>query len=66
MKKRIVVAAILLLPCLLAVSEGHIIYNIIGLGYILSLLMLSTTMPARRFIRRLYRDILRAERRMSA
>ena len=51
----------LLLPCVMVISEGMLIINIIGIAYILLLFKLSKTKLGKRFIRRYYREVLRIE-----
>ena len=50
-----------ILPCILALSGGLLIINLIGIAYILFLFRLSSTKIGKRFIRRYYKEILRLE-----
>ena len=54
-------AFVVALPCILALSEGLLIINLIGIAYILFLFRLSSTKIGKRFIRRYYKEILRLE-----
>lgn len=55
------IAFVVILPCILALSEGPLIINLIGIAYILFLFRLSSTKIGKRFIRRYYKEILRLE-----
>lgn len=55
------IAFAVILPCILALSEGLLIINLIGIAYILFLFKLSSTKIGKRFIRRYYKEILRLE-----
>ena len=55
------VAFVAILPCILTLSEGSLIINLIGILYMLLLFGLSYTKPGKRFIRSYYREILRLE-----
>lgn len=55
------IAFAVILPCILALSEGPLIINLVGVLYILLLFRLSYTKPGKRFIRRYYKEILRLE-----
>lgn len=52
------VAFVIALPCILALSEGEPVVNLIGIAYILFLFRLSSTKIGKRFIRRYYKEIL--------
>lgn len=54
----------ILMPCIMAFSEGSLVINIIGMAYILALFRLSSTTSGRRFIRIYYKEILRLENRI--
>jgi hypothetical protein len=54
----------ILMPCIMAFSEGSLVINVVGLAYILVLFRLSSTTRGRRFIRTYYREILRLENKM--
>lgn len=54
-------AVAVLLPCLLIVSEGDFVYNIIGAAYIILLCVLSGTTIGKKVLRLYYREILRLE-----
>lgn len=55
------IAFAVILPCILALLEGSLIINLVGVLYILLLFRLSYTKPGKRFIRRYYKEILRLE-----
>ena len=56
------VAFAVILPCILALSEGSQIINLVGgVLYILLLFRLSYTKPGKQFIRSYYREVLRLE-----
>lgn len=55
------IAFAVILPCILALSEGLLVINLIGIAYILFLFRLSSTKIGKRFIRRYYKEILRLE-----
>ena len=55
------VAFAAILPCILTLSEGSLIINLVGILYILLLFRLSCTKCGKRFIRSYYREILRLE-----
>lgn len=55
------VAFAVILPCILALSEGSLIINLVGVLYILLLFRLSYTKPGKQFIRSYYREVLRLE-----
>ena len=55
------IAFAVILPCILALSGGLLIINLIGTAYILFLFRLSSTKIGKRFIRRYYKEILRLE-----
>lgn len=57
-------AFVILMPCIMALSESNPMINVIGIAYILLLFRLSSTSVGRRFIRTYYREILRLENRM--
>jgi len=54
-------AFVVALPCILALSEGLLIINLVGILYMLLIFRLSYTKPGKRFIRRYYKEILRLE-----
>lgn len=54
----------ILMPCIMALSEGSLIVNILGVAYILVIFRLSSTTKGERFIRAYYREILRLENRI--
>lgn len=55
------IAFAVILPCILALLEGSLIINLVGVLYILLIFRLSYTKPGKRFIRRYYKEILRLE-----
>ena len=55
------IAFVIILPCILALSEGQLVINLVGILYILLLFRLSYTKPGKRFIRSYYREVLRLE-----
>ena len=55
------VAFVAILPCILTLSEGSLVVNLMGIIYTLFLFRLSYTKPGKRFIRSYYREILRLE-----
>ena len=55
------IAFAVILPCILALSEGSSIINLVGVLYILLLFRLSYTKPGNQFIRSYYREVLRLE-----
>jgi len=55
------IAFAIILPCILALSEGSLIINLVGMLYTLLLFRLSYTKPGKRFIRSYYREVLRLE-----
>lgn len=61
--KNMIIATIVLLPCLAALHNGEsIMPNIIGTAYTAVLIFLSRTETGKRFVRNIYRDYLRMER----
>ena len=54
----------ILMPCIMAFSEGSLVVNILGVAYMLLLFRLSSTTIGRRFIRTYYKEILRLENRI--
>ena len=50
-----------ILPCILTLSEGSLIVNLMGIIYALLLFRLSYTKSGKRFIRSYYREILQLE-----
>ena len=63
--KRIIlhlVALAVFLPCTLIVCDGSIVFNLLGVIYVVWLVLVaSRTDTGRRFIRRYYHEILRLE-----
>ena len=55
------VAFAAILPCILTLSEGSLIINLMGIIYMLLLFRLSYTKSGKRFIRSYYREVLRLE-----
>lgn len=59
------IAFAIILPCILAFSEGSLIINLLGIVYILFLFKLSGTTIGKRFIRSYYKEILWIENQLS-
>ena len=55
------IAFAVILPCILALLEGSLIINLVGILYMLLIFRLSYTKPGKRFIRSYYREVLRLE-----
>lgn len=55
----------ILMPCIMAFSEGSLVVNILGVAYMLLLFRLSGTTIGKRFIRAYYKEILRIENQLS-
>jgi len=57
-------ALALFLPCLLVLSDGHFLVNVLGVVYVAVLYRLSSTRKGKKFFLRYYHEILRLENMM--